>query len=108
MENTSFGAENMTRGTTHNTTMQQEGFTKENYGSGNDQDVFKIVSIYLVCLNSCLNPILYMFMCDEYKKKLKQSLLLVLETAFTEDHLDFKADANRRAGQENQTELLDM
>ncbi len=47
-------------------------------------------------------------MCDEYKKKLKQSLLLVLETAFTEDHLDFKADAKARAGHENQTEMLDM
>ncbi|XP_052472375.1 C3a anaphylatoxin chemotactic receptor-like [Carassius gibelio] len=67
----------------------------------------KIVSIYLVHLNSCLNPILYVFMCDEYKKKLKQSLLLVLETAFAEDHLDFKADAKER-GHENSTELLDM
>ncbi|XP_052472372.1 C3a anaphylatoxin chemotactic receptor-like [Carassius gibelio] len=66
-----------------------------------------IVSTYLVYLNSCLNPILYVFMCDEYKKKLKQSLLLVLETAFAEDHLDFKADAKER-GHENSTELLDM
>uniref|UniRef100_A0A672JZY9 G-protein coupled receptors family 1 profile domain-containing protein n=1 Tax=Sinocyclocheilus grahami TaxID=75366 RepID=A0A672JZY9_SINGR len=55
--------------------------------------------VSLAYLNSCLNPffclntILYVFMCDEYKKKLKQSLLLVLETAFAEDHLDFKADA---------------
>ncbi|XP_042627689.1 C3a anaphylatoxin chemotactic receptor-like [Cyprinus carpio] len=67
-----------------------------------------IVSIYLVYLNSCLNPILYVFMCDEYKKKLKQSLLLVLETAFAEEHLDFKAGAKERAGHENPTELLDM
>uniref|UniRef100_A0A672JZV5 G-protein coupled receptors family 1 profile domain-containing protein n=1 Tax=Sinocyclocheilus grahami TaxID=75366 RepID=A0A672JZV5_SINGR len=64
-----------------------------NNRSASDQYIFKIVSIYLVCLNSCLNTILYVFMCDEYKKKLKQSLLLVLETAFAEDHLDFKADA---------------
>ncbi len=70
--------------------------------------IFQIVSIYLVHLNSCLNPFLYVFMCDEYKKKLKQSLLLVLETAFHEDHLDFKADAKARAGHENQTEMLDM
>uniref|UniRef100_A0A9J8A4C4 G-protein coupled receptors family 1 profile domain-containing protein n=1 Tax=Cyprinus carpio carpio TaxID=630221 RepID=A0A9J8A4C4_CYPCA len=66
------------------------------------------VSTYLVYLNSCLNPILYVFMCDEYKKKLKQSLLLVLETAFAEDHLDFKAGAKERSGQENPIELLDM
>ncbi|XP_067222194.1 chemerin-like receptor 1 [Chanodichthys erythropterus] len=46
-----------------------------------------VVVIFLVHLNSCLNPILYVFMCEEFKKKLKQSLLLVLETAFAEDHL---------------------
>ncbi|XP_048016822.1 C3a anaphylatoxin chemotactic receptor-like isoform X2 [Megalobrama amblycephala] len=45
----------------------------------------------LVHLNSCLNPILYVFMCEEFKKKLKQSLLLVLETAFAEEHLDFRS-----------------
>ncbi|XP_005173460.1 C3a anaphylatoxin chemotactic receptor [Danio rerio] len=39
----------------------------------------------LAYFNSCLNPILYVFMCEEFKKKLKQSLLLVLETAFAED-----------------------
>ncbi|XP_073674455.1 C3a anaphylatoxin chemotactic receptor-like [Garra rufa] len=75
------------------------------------QEVFQTAyafSAYLVYLNSCLNPILYVFMCDEYKKKLKQSLLLVLETAFAEDHLDFKANAKGQAEQENQTELLDM
>ncbi|XP_073674451.1 C3a anaphylatoxin chemotactic receptor-like [Garra rufa] len=74
----------------------------------NDDGLFGIVSMFLVYLNSCLNPILYVFMCDDYKKKLKQSLLLVLETAFAEDHLDFKADAKRQAGHKNQTELLDM
>ncbi|XP_051720160.1 C3a anaphylatoxin chemotactic receptor-like isoform X5 [Ctenopharyngodon idella] len=44
----------------------------------------------LVHLNSCLNPILYVFMCEEFKKKLKQSLLLVLESAFAEEHLSFR------------------
>ncbi|KAI2645315.1 C3a anaphylatoxin chemotactic receptor [Labeo rohita] len=73
-----------------------------------DQDVFEIVSIYLVDLNSCLNPFLYVFMCDEYKKKLKHSLQLVMETAFAEDHLSFSADGSGRTGQENQTEVLEM
>ncbi len=36
----------------------------------------------LIMMNSCWNPILSMFMCEEYKQKVKQSLLLVLETAF--------------------------
>ncbi|XP_042627691.1 fMet-Leu-Phe receptor-like [Cyprinus carpio] len=66
------------------------------------------VSAYLVYLNSCMKKVLYVFMCDEYKKKLKQSLLLVLETAFAEDHLDFKAGAKEQPGHENPIELLDM
>ncbi|XP_065136135.1 C3a anaphylatoxin chemotactic receptor-like [Paramisgurnus dabryanus] len=41
----------------------------------------------LIYLNSCLNPILYVFMCDEYKKKLKKSLLLVFEGAFIEEQI---------------------
>ncbi|XP_065136132.1 C3a anaphylatoxin chemotactic receptor-like [Paramisgurnus dabryanus] len=45
----------------------------------------------LVSVNSCLNPILYVFMCDEYKKKLKKSLLLVFEAAFTEEHLNLRS-----------------
>ncbi|XP_051521985.1 C3a anaphylatoxin chemotactic receptor [Myxocyprinus asiaticus] len=46
---------------------------------------------FLAYLNSCLNPILYVFMCEEFKRKLKQSLLLVLETAFTEEYLSFRS-----------------
>ncbi|XP_055051491.2 C3a anaphylatoxin chemotactic receptor-like [Misgurnus anguillicaudatus] len=45
----------------------------------------------LVYVNSCLNPILYVFMCDEYKKKLKKSLLLVFDGAFTEEHLGLRS-----------------
>ncbi|XP_017576317.1 chemokine-like receptor 1 [Pygocentrus nattereri] len=45
--------------------------------------------VSLAYLNSCLNPILYVFMCEEFKTKLKQSLLLVLENAFTEEQLGF-------------------
>lgn len=47
------------------------------------------LSVCLAYLNSCLNPILYVFMCDEFQKKLKQSICLVLESALAEDHLTF-------------------
>ncbi|XP_043114482.1 C3a anaphylatoxin chemotactic receptor-like [Puntigrus tetrazona] len=66
---------------------------KENQWSESAKEVLlktKAVVNCLAFLNSSLNPFLYVFMCDEYKKKLKQSLQLVLETAFAEDHLDFK------------------
>ncbi|XP_073780063.1 chemerin-like receptor 1 [Danio rerio] len=64
-------------------------------------------ALYLINLNSSLNPFLYVFMCDDYKKKLKQSLVLVLVTAFAEDHLDNKG---RRQTQNEQItlELLEM
>ncbi|XP_048015910.1 C3a anaphylatoxin chemotactic receptor-like [Megalobrama amblycephala] len=80
--------------------------------SASDEEVFLTAikfSIYLVFLNSCLNPILYVFMCDEYKKKLKQSLLLVLETAFSEEHLIFKGRQIQKDEQnkKNTFELLD-
>ncbi|XP_065123265.2 C3a anaphylatoxin chemotactic receptor-like [Paramisgurnus dabryanus] len=45
----------------------------------------------LAHLNSCLNPMLYVFMCNEFKVKLKKSLLLVLEAAFTEEHLSMRS-----------------
>lgn len=47
------------------------------------------MSVCLAYLNSCLNPILYVFMCEEFQKKLKQSICFVLESALAEDHLTF-------------------
>ena len=47
------------------------------------------LTVCLAFLNSCLNPILYVFMCDEFQKKLKQSICHVLESALAEDHLSF-------------------
>ncbi|XP_053169788.1 C3a anaphylatoxin chemotactic receptor-like [Scomber japonicus] len=43
------------------------------------------LTLSLTFLNSCLNPILYVFMCDEFQKKLKQSIFLVFESALAED-----------------------
>ncbi|XP_048357909.1 chemerin-like receptor 1 [Sphaerodactylus townsendi] len=39
----------------------------------------------LAFINSCLNPILYVFMVHDFKKKLKSSILSVFENAFAED-----------------------
>lgn len=47
------------------------------------------LTVILAFANSTLNPILYVFMCDEFQKKLKQSLCFVLESALAEDHLSF-------------------
>ncbi|XP_030604901.1 C3a anaphylatoxin chemotactic receptor-like [Archocentrus centrarchus] len=60
-----------------------------------NQDLWGIVRIMgpltvsLAFLNSCLNPILYVFMCDEFKKKLQKSICFVLESALAEDYLSF-------------------
>lgn len=47
------------------------------------------ISMFMAFMNSSLNPILYVFMCDEFQKKLKQSICHVLESALAEDHLSF-------------------
>ncbi|XP_053183508.1 chemerin-like receptor 1 [Scomber japonicus] len=47
------------------------------------------LTVCLAFLNSCLNPILYVFMCDEFQKKLKQSIYHVFESALAEDHFSF-------------------
>lgn len=47
------------------------------------------LAVILAFTNSCLNPILYVFMADEFRRKLKQSICFVLESALAEDHLSF-------------------
>ncbi|XP_063340901.1 C3a anaphylatoxin chemotactic receptor-like [Pelmatolapia mariae] len=47
------------------------------------------LTVSLAFLNSCLNPILYVFMCEEFMKKLRQSICFVLESALAEDHMSF-------------------
>ncbi|XP_032374255.1 C3a anaphylatoxin chemotactic receptor [Etheostoma spectabile] len=47
------------------------------------------LTLSLAFMNSCLNPILYVFLCDEFQKKLRKSICFVLESALAEDHLSF-------------------
>ncbi|XP_019219746.1 chemokine-like receptor 1 [Oreochromis niloticus] len=59
----------------------------------NNPDLWTIVRIMgpltvsLAFLNSCLNPILYVFMCEEFLKKLRQSICFTLASALAEDHV---------------------
>ncbi|KAM9723411.1 C3a anaphylatoxin chemotactic receptor-like [Menidia menidia] len=45
------------------------------------------LAVSLAFMNSCLNPILYVFLCDEFQKKIRQSICFVLESALAEDRL---------------------
>ncbi|XP_075071224.1 C3a anaphylatoxin chemotactic receptor [Mixophyes fleayi] len=43
------------------------------------------ISLALAYSNSCINPILYVFMGKDFKSKLRQSLLRIMESAFSEE-----------------------
>ncbi|XP_061119738.1 C3a anaphylatoxin chemotactic receptor [Conger conger] len=58
------------------------------YGGDLDHAVMESLdplSISLAYMNSCLNPILYVFMGQDFKEKVRLSLRRILENAFDED-----------------------
>ncbi|KAM6986261.1 C3a anaphylatoxin chemotactic receptor [Aplochiton taeniatus] len=58
------------------------------YGGGSSVEVARAVdplAVSLAYLNSCLNPVLYVFMGQDFKEKVKLSLRKVFESAFSED-----------------------
>ncbi|KAM4581365.1 C3a anaphylatoxin chemotactic receptor-like [Odontesthes bonariensis] len=56
------------------------------------RSIVRVVSplaVSLAFMNSCLNPVLYVFMCDEFQKKLRKSICFVLESALAEDRFSY-------------------
>ena len=78
------------------------------YHIGNMSSVLELVvtigvplATSLAYLNSCLNPLLYVFMVKDFKDKVRKSILNVFETAFREEvshsHTDTKSvDTSQR------------
>ncbi|KAM8825945.1 C3a anaphylatoxin chemotactic receptor-like [Synchiropus picturatus] len=58
-------------------------------GPSNSLRLWGALALSLGYFNSCLNPILYVFMCEDFQKKLKQSIYVVLEAAFADEHMSF-------------------
>lgn len=53
------------------------------------------LSTSVAFLNSCLNPVLYVFLCEDFQQRFHQSILSVLESTFLEEHLFINIGKNK-------------
>ncbi|XP_070805768.1 chemerin-like receptor 1 isoform X1 [Pituophis catenifer annectens] len=60
----------------------------------------------LAFVNSCLNPILYVFMGQDFKKRLRQSLFSVFENAFTEENSQTVSTNKTKSSMETLSHML--
>ncbi|MEQ2158944.1 hypothetical protein GOODEAATRI_017351 [Goodea atripinnis] len=61
----------------------------DNHGLRRIVEIGGPLTLSLAFMNSCLNPILYVFIRVDFQNKLHQSVCFVLEHALAEDHLPF-------------------
>ena len=62
--------------------------------------------VSLAYFNSCLNPILYMCMCTEFKTKVRESFFAVFESAFAEEHLNLLVSRYSMSHRKSQSRSL--
>ncbi|XP_073457995.1 chemerin-like receptor 1 [Aquarana catesbeiana] len=77
-----------------------------NYGKDENLQFITFVGIpitsSLVFINSCINPILYVFMGRDFKQKFQSSLRLIFEKAFSEESAQIDSKSNTKSTSNSQ------